>query len=38
MVRVVLKEEKEWIVFIPDTNKLQSSVILRNMISNNNPD
>ena len=38
MFRLVLKEEKEWIVFIPDSNKFQSSAFLRNMISYNNPD
>ena len=35
---MVLKEEKEWIVFIPDGNKFHSSAFLRNMISYNNPD
>ena len=38
MFRVVLKEEKEWIVFIPDTKRFQSSAFLRNMISHNDPD
>ena len=35
---MVLKEEKEWIVFIPDSNKFHSSAFLRNMISYNNHD
>ena len=33
-----LKEEKEWIVYILDDNKFQSSAFLRNMISYNDPD